>query len=182
MRAQAREIGLVEGMIAGKPKPPDIVGEAEPAVVLHGARVLTVALGCQRSAGSVLNSVHLTPWKSRNSASTSPTGPPPTIATWVVGSAINSPLTQSPRRRRRVTPRRPWAFRKYCSWRSRGRGRRPISGQARPRAWSRNSNPGDFPWCRFRGDDERCGVSRSLAETSQRRHVQTRLARRAALT
>src|SRR5262245_16168535 len=50
-------------------------------------------LGCQRSAGSVLNSVHLTPWKSRNSASTSPTGPPPTIATWVVGSAIDCLLT-----------------------------------------------------------------------------------------
>src|SRR5262245_10852738 len=53
-------------------------------------------LGCQRSAGSVLNSVPLTPWKSRNSASTSPTGPPPTIATWVVGSAIDSLLTCLP--------------------------------------------------------------------------------------
>src|SRR3954467_9283468 len=41
-------------------------------------------LGCQRVSDSVLNTVERTPYMSRCSASASPIGPPPTMATPVV--------------------------------------------------------------------------------------------------
>ena len=45
MRVQPREIGLIERVITGQAEAPHLVGKAEAAINLHGAGVLTVALG-----------------------------------------------------------------------------------------------------------------------------------------